>query len=1113
MNNFIASPQQQAFFDWGINGTGNAFLEAVAGAGKCLGKGTPVLKYDGSIVSVENIKVGDLLMGDDSSPRKVLSLAHGKSNLFKIIPTKGDSWICNDVHILTLMGTNRKNGQIIDIPINEYMEKCKTNVNFKNDCKLYRVSVDFANSNKLPYDPYYIGIWFGDGLSSGTRIWTPDHEIQSYVRRFARSCGLFVTETPEHGCLKMDVVASQKTSIPHANHLRQYLMKYCVDENGTKNIPMEYLTSSRDDRLTLLAGIIDSDGHLARKYYEVTTKHETLANQYAFLARSLGFAAYISKTTKRIKSLNFIGDYYRVTISGNCNEIPCRVERKKCMERVQIKRTNVTGFEIEPQGLGEYYGFTLDGNGRFLLGDFTVTHNTTSLLEFTKIVREKKGNDLKIIIVAYSKKIANELKEKLISRNIQAYASTFHAFGFSAWMFFTKRQCKMNNYKIHNICESLEIDKGYHSFIKNLISLAKNHVLDPQDRTEMMELVSHHDLVSDLEKGYSVDIGVDYAQKVLKESNRIRMSEMDFDDMLYLPVFFDLKLLQHDFVMVDEAQDTNPARRMMASKMVKPNGRLIFVGDRCQPLGTKISVPDGVKNIEEIKIGDKVISFSSRNGSFVQKGRTVLGITKRPYSGKMIVVKSEGKTTRYTPNHYVHVNLSSLSKKHIVYIMEKSGRFRVGKTKFRLDSKMSGFFVRFRQEKADNMWILASFDTNAEALLYEAQISFQYQLPQITFSPVNAGSVWTESQLLNFWKTVNNRNMALRCLEDHNRDVRYPINELMNGMGMFKITRPIKLRAANLMSDALMLHYDEKAHFNRSQYKPIEVYHENFDGEVVSLDVEKDHTYVADGLATYNCQAIFGFTGADADSVDLIMKTFNCKALPLTTTYRCPKSVVKAAQAYVSHIQAHETAPEGEVTYIQRQFFDDIYSQLKKDDAILCRNTAPLVKTAYQLLRKGIACHVEGKDIGIAIKNLLMKWKKIKNKDAYLNKLGEWERIQVERLMKKKKETAAESIMDRCETIRVLAEGCETVDCMINKVTSLFGDSDSDDPNERARTNNLTLSTVHKSKGREWGTVYVLGFREYMPSPMAKQEWEKEQEKNLIYVAFTRAQEKLLLVG
>jgi superfamily I DNA/RNA helicase len=250
-------------------------------------------------------------------------------------------------------------------------------------------------------------------------------------------------------------------------------------------------------------------------------------------------------------------------------------------------------------------------------------------------------------------------------------------------------------------------------------------------------------------------------------------------------------------------------------------------------------------------------------------------------------------------------------------------------------------------------------------------------------------------------------------------------------------------------------------------------------------------------------QAIYGFSGADSDAVDQIIKEFRCDQLPLTITYRCPKSVVKEARGVVSHIQAAETAPEGTVTRIDIKDVD--VKSLTASDAILCRNTKPLVEMAYRLIRQGIACHVEGRAIGDGLVKLATKWK-VKSIDALRDRLDTYKTRETQKLIAKGRETQAEALADRVDTLFVLAEGCKTVDDLATKIGRMFVDS----ADEVRPT--LTLSTVHKAKGREWGKVLVIGYDTLMPSPFARQAWQQVQESNLRYVAYTRAQSHLILV-
>jgi len=135
-----------------------------------------------------------------------------------------------------------------------------------------------------------------------------------------------------------------------------------------------------------LAGLIDSDGYQQDNCYEIFQKSKELAEDIEYLALSLGFMATVTQTDKgcMYKGEMRMGDYYRISIFGEGLEtIPVLLERKKCHPRNSKRRANCVTFQVEPLGEGDYNGFELDRNGRFLLGDFTVTHNSSILLRFT----------------------------------------------------------------------------------------------------------------------------------------------------------------------------------------------------------------------------------------------------------------------------------------------------------------------------------------------------------------------------------------------------------------------------------------------------------------------------------------------------------------------------------------------------------------------------------------------------------------------------------------------------------------------------------------------------------------------------------------------------------
>ena len=257
-------------------------------------------------------------------------------------------------------------------------------------------------------------------------------------------------------------------------------------------------------------------------------------------------------------------------------------------------------------------------------------------------------------------------------------------------------------------------------------------------------------------------------------------------------------------------------------------------------------------------------------------------------------------------------------------------------------------------------------------------------------------------------------------------------------------------------------------------------------------------------------QAIYGFTGADSDSMNQLKIATNAKTLPLNVTRRCPKLVVEQAKRLVPDFIAHEDAPQGVVRSIE---YKDLAAEvLTKSDAILCRNTAPLVQTAYSLIAKGVACRVEGREIGTGLIKLARRWK-IKTLDKLLVKLEDYQARQTAKFMSRGQEERVEGLVDQIDCLKVVIDRCllakkTTVDALVADIDSLFGNTA-----EGELPKVLTLSTVHKSKGREFHRVFILGYEKYMPSPYAKKDWQIEQENNLCYVALTRAMNELIFVS
>jgi ATP-dependent exoDNAse (exonuclease V) beta subunit len=242
-------------------------------------------------------------------------------------------------------------------------------------------------------------------------------------------------------------------------------------------------------------------------------------------------------------------------------------------------------------------------------------------------------------------------------------------------------------------------------------------------------------------------------------------------------------------------------------------------------------------------------------------------------------------------------------------------------------------------------------------------------------------------------------------------------------------------------------------------------------------------------------QAIYGFRGAVQDGMGMMRVTLRASTLGLTTTYRCPKAVVRIAAEIVPDYKAADSAPEGEVGTVA-----EIEKHVQIGDAILSRLNAPLMPLALSLLRKNIPARIEGRDIGRQLIGMV-RTMKAKSVPHFIERVEGWLAKQIERLQKSKgADKKIEQSRDISETLKALAMDCKSVAEIEQRITNLFQDSDS---NSKPA---VVLSSVHKAKGLEWPRVFLL-------SETFRQKSGTGEEANIYYVAVTRAQKALYFVG
>lgn len=264
-------------------------------------------------------------------------------------------------------------------------------------------------------------------------------------------------------------------------------------------------------------------------------------------------------------------------------------------------------------------------------------------------------------------------------------------------------------------------------------------------------------------------------------------------------------------------------------------------------------------------------------------------------------------------------------------------------------------------------------------------------------------------------------------------------------------------------------------------------------------------------------QAIYGFTGAATDSLDLITARAKCKTLTLSICWRCDAAIIREAQKQVPAIQARPNADEGEVHRLEMS--DDFFDLPQPGDAILCRLNRPNVFVALRLMALGKRVKIEGRDIG---RRLLDICEQADSAAKHLDlptlrgSILDWYTREEARLVAAEKASQAVLLGDEVEAVLLLVDKAihdatelgETA--YLSHLEAVVSNLFDDDVHKGVH---ITLSSIHKAKGREFGRVFILGIPDYMPFHLAEADWEIVQEYNLIYVAKTRAEKVLVMVA
>lgn len=350
---------------------------------ECFDPDTEVLMYDRSVRKIKDIHIGDKVLGPDGTPRTVLDECEGVDKMYRIHSGTGcDDQIVNSRHKIYYTEYNHFKKTYTDklaTPL-ELMKEDLHKSYIKQNRYLKRVHPTDNNvSSNLLLDPYYLGLWLGDGFTNSPAIINEDIEVIKWLSEYAESNGMTTTILSDKN---VPIIYLKNKVYNHKNPIKDALQYYGI--LNRKDIPDDYLHGSVEDKLQLIAGLIDTDGHFSKRdriyTFSQCESRKHIVDKLAFIARSLGFKCslhmYKTAGTKHIcGNKSTCQNTYTLRIIDGLYNIPCKIARKKHHWVQKRTKRTLTNFKVSYSHIGKYKGITTDGDHFFVLKDFTVVHN------------------------------------------------------------------------------------------------------------------------------------------------------------------------------------------------------------------------------------------------------------------------------------------------------------------------------------------------------------------------------------------------------------------------------------------------------------------------------------------------------------------------------------------------------------------------------------------------------------------------------------------------------------------------------------------------------------------------------------------------------------------
>lgn len=666
-----------------------------------------------------------------------------------------------------------------------------------------------------------------------------------------------------------------------------------------------------------------------------------------------------------------------------------------------------------------------------------------------------------------------------------------------------------------------------------------------------------HDILTPKEQ-FQYDIFWKQFEKILKKENYITFDTMcysicelfDSDD----PLIAKYKE-QYEYLFVDEVQDTDPKQWKFVSSF--KNAHLFVVGDakQCQPAGTPVLIsPKKTMPIESLASGNSVFTLSDSDLSASTEpvnGHQRKVLAAACNTDTLITVHSDKITTKYTPNHitYAKLHTEGNESRRIVYLMRNErGWYRIGTITLYITK--GNLFTAMRNALASNngsdVWVL-SYTTDREvARALENQIANTYHIPRVSWCGTMSSAGDSLKTMYGVLGDITRE--VSSCLKKFHRLLKYP----MFSFKQSTITDSVfQVHACNLLPDFFDIVVPVAARYETFNitYKQITWIDYSAKEELVySLDVEEDHSYIADGVYTHN--SIYGFRGADSTIIKSLAKDPEWHTIKLSENYRSTSQICEFAnkihkswEGQPFNLQIHSDSNGCKVINDTMFDIDDAKSLLGLvsscndtcTSAILCRTNAEVSDVSLALSNIGVPHCTKPSSSMSDVKHILrsissdsymVDWlsskirsveyneyvrltaidDKYATAESFIELYGNRFSAQLQTVMDARKIInsslfAYGKCASLCDLLKLpnseikLAQ--DSTEAILSYLTVL-ADSMCD-------ASKLYVGTIHSVKGLEFDIVHILnvGGRSFQITD--------EEQYNLYYVACTRAKSKLYI--